>query len=104
MSSAQETLDRLTKRIPASDIPFSIQFPGGEKLSVGRGEPELQLSFRNSRSVGLLRTLDKIEFVDAYFRGGVDLEGNMLTLFALRAGLGGPHRLIKAWHSVRRLL
>jgi hypothetical protein len=60
MSSAQKTIDHLTKRIPASDIPFSIQFPSGEKLSIGRGGPEFQLSFRNSRSVGLLRTLTVI--------------------------------------------
>jgi Mycolic acid cyclopropane synthetase len=104
MSSVQKTIDRLTKRMRGIDIPFSIEFPIGEKHAVGRGESEFQLSFRNSRSLGALRTLDKIEFVDAYFHGSIDLEGNMLKLFALRAELGGPHPLIKVWHSVRRLL
>jgi cyclopropane-fatty-acyl-phospholipid synthase len=104
MSSVQKTIDRLTKRMRGIDIPFSIEFPSGEKHAVGRGESEFQLSFRNSRSLGALRTLDKIEFVDAYFHGSIDLEGNMLKLFALRAELGGPHPLIKVWHSVRRLL
>jgi cyclopropane-fatty-acyl-phospholipid synthase len=104
MSSVQKTIDRLTKRMRGIDIPFSIEFPSGEKHAVGRGESEFQLGFRNSRSLGALRTLDKIEFVDAYFHGSIDLEGNMLKLFALRAELGGPHPLIKVWHSVRRLL
>ena len=104
MSSAATTLDAFIGRVGGIATPFSIELPNGEKRNVGGGQPEFHVSLRNERALRALRTLDEAEIAEAYLHGDIDLDGDMLKPFALRAELDDRHPLVTAWRFVQPLL
>ena len=104
MSSVASTIDALINRVGGAGIPFSIELPDGEKRNIGRGTPEFHVSLRNERALRALRTLDEATIAEAYLRGDIDLDGDMLKPFALRAELDDRHPLVTAWRFIQPLL
>jgi cyclopropane-fatty-acyl-phospholipid synthase len=104
MSSVASTIDALSDRVGGVGIPFSIELPGGEKRHIGRGNPEFHVSLRNERGLKALRTLDEATIAEAYLQGDIDIDGDMLKPFALRAELDDRHPLITAWRFIQPLL
>jgi cyclopropane-fatty-acyl-phospholipid synthase len=85
MSSTAATLDALINRVGNTDISFSIELPNGETRVIGRGKPEFHVNLRNERALRALHTLDEAEIAEAYLHGDIDLDGDMLKPFTLRA-------------------
>ena len=104
MSSAASTLDAFISRVGRITIPFSIELPDGAKRTVGQGEPAFHVGLRNERAIKALRTLDEADIAEAYLQGDIDIEGDMLKPFALRATLDDSHPLVAAWRFVQPLL
>ena len=104
MSSVETTLDAFMGRVRGIDTPFSIELPGGEIRNIGKGTPEFHVSLRNERALKALRTLDEAQIADAYLHGDIDLDGDMLKPFALRAELDDRHPLVTAWRFIQPLL
>ena len=104
MSSVASTIDALTDRVGGVGIAFSIELPGGEKRNIGRGNPEFHISLRNERALRALRTLDEATIAEAYLQGDIDIDGDMLKPFALRAKLNDRHPLVAAWRFIQPLL
>lgn len=61
--------------------------------TVGDGEPLFHATLRNDRAVKAVRSLDEGYLAEAYMRGDIDLDGDMLQPFALRASLDDKHLL-----------
>ncbi len=104
MSSAASTIDALLTRLSGFATPFSIELPTGETRKVGEGEPEFSLGLRNERALRALRTLDEGDISEAYLHGDLDIEGDMLKPFTLRAFLHDRHPLVTAWRFIQPLL
>ena len=104
MSSAAATLDVLLNRLSEFATPFSIELPSGETRKVGQGEPEFRVGVRNDRAFRALRTLDEGDISEAYLHGDLDLEGDMLKPFTLRAFFHDRHPLVTAWRFIQPLL
>jgi cyclopropane-fatty-acyl-phospholipid synthase len=104
MSTAAATLDAFLNRVGGVSTPFSIELPNGEARNVGQGEAEFRVGLRNDRAIRALRTLDEGDIAEAYLQGDIDLEGDMLKPFALRASLDDRHPLVTAWRFVQPLL
>jgi len=104
MSTAAATLDAFLNRVGGVSTPFSIELPSGEKRNIGQGEAEFRVGLRNDRALRALRTLDEGDIAEAYLQGDIDLEGDMLKPFALRAQLDDRHPLVAAWRFVQPLL
>lgn len=104
MSTAAATLDAFLNRVGGVSTPFSIELPNGEKRNIGQGEAEFRVGLRNDRALRALRTLDEGDIAEAYLQGDIDLEGDMLKPFALRASLDDQHPLVAAWRFVQPLL
>jgi cyclopropane-fatty-acyl-phospholipid synthase len=104
MSSAAATLDAFINRVGGISTPFSIELPDGEKRSVGKGRAEFHVGLRNARAMRALRTLDEGDIAEAYLQGDIDIEGDMLKPFALRASLDDRHPLVAAWRFIEPLL
>ena len=84
--------------------PFSIELPSGEKRKIGLGEEEFRVGLRNERAIKALRTLDEGDIAEAYLQGDIDIEGDMLKPFALRASLDDRHPLVAAWRFIEPML
>jgi cyclopropane-fatty-acyl-phospholipid synthase len=103
MSAATATLDAFLNHLGGVSTPFSIELPSGEKRNIGQGEAEFRVGLRNDRALRALRTLDEGDIAEAYLQGDIDLEGEMLKPFALRASLDDRHPLVAAWRFVQPL-
>jgi len=104
MSPASSTLDALINRVGGIATPFSIELPNGEKRNVGLGKAKFHVGLRNERALRALRTLDEGDIAEAYLQGDIDIEGDMLKPFELRASLDDRHPLIAAWRFIEPLL
>jgi cyclopropane-fatty-acyl-phospholipid synthase len=104
MASAASTLDAFIDRVSGIKTPFSIELPDGAKRDVGRGAPEFHVGLRNDRALRALRTLDEGDIAEAYLQGDIDIDGDMLKPFALRAELDDRHLLVAAWRFIEPLL
>ncbi len=104
MSSAASTLDTFINRVGGIATPFSIELPDGAKRTIGQGEPEFHVGLHNERAIKALRTLDEGDIAEAYLQGDIDIEGDMLKPFALRASLDDSHPLVAAWRFIQPML
>jgi cyclopropane-fatty-acyl-phospholipid synthase len=104
MGSAAATLDAFLNRVGGVSTPFTIELPNGEERNIGQGEAEFRVGLRNDRAIRALRTLDEGDIAEAYLQGDIDLEGDMLKPFALRASLDDRHPLVTVWRFVQPLL
>ena len=104
MSSGATTLDAFFNRIGGFSTPFSLELPGGDRRAFGQGQPEFSVALRNDKALKALRTLDEGDIAEAYLQGDIDIEGDMLKPFALRASLDDRHPLVAAWRFIQPLL
>lgn len=91
-------------RIGTLETPFSIELPDGNKRDVGDGEPQFDVTLRTERAVKALGSLDEANIAEAYMQGDIDLEGDMISPFALRASLDDRHPIVAAWRFIQPLI
>jgi cyclopropane-fatty-acyl-phospholipid synthase len=104
MSSTSSVFDLIDTHLSGYGTPFSVELPSGEKRAFGGGEPEFFVGLRNERAMRALRTLDEGEISEAYLAGDLDLEGDMLKPFGLRAQMHDRHPLVTAWRFIQPAL
>ncbi len=104
MSSYTAVVDSLVKQV--GDIPtaFTVELPDGDSRVVGKGEPEFTVGLRNDRAIRAVRSFDEANISEAYLRGDIDLEGDMLKPFTLRQSFNDRHPLVLAWRFLEPLL
>ncbi|HEX2135945.1 MAG TPA: hypothetical protein VHG30_08570 [Microvirga sp.] len=102
-TTAEHAVDAFIDRVAYSK-PFSIAMPDGRVRRVGDGEPVFRATLRNDRAVKAVRSLDEGNLAEAYMRGDIDLDGDMLEPFALRASLHDRHFVTNAWRFLQPLL
>ncbi|MCZ6586825.1 MAG: class I SAM-dependent methyltransferase [Alphaproteobacteria bacterium] len=91
-------------RIGAIETPFSIELPDGNARDVGEGEAQFHVALRTDRAVKALSSLDEANIAEAYLQGDIDLEGDMISPFALRASLDDRHPIVAAWRFIQPLI
>lgn len=97
-------INKFIDRIGAVDTPFSIELPDGSTRDVGAGAPEFHVALRTDRALKAVGSLDEGNIAEAYLAGDIDLEGDMISPFALRASLDDRHPMVTAWRFVQPLL
>ena len=97
-------LDALIDHVGKIATPFSIELPDGEARNLGEGKPEFHVNLRNQRALRTVSSLDDGNIAEAYLCGDIDIEGDMLRPFALRAHLRDRHPLVAAWRFIEPLL
>jgi cyclopropane-fatty-acyl-phospholipid synthase len=101
---AERAVDTFISRVGANAGPFSVKLPDGQVRNVGDREPAFHAALRNDRAVKALRSLDEGNIAEAYMRGDIDLDGDMLQPFAMRAALDDRHLLTNVWRFIQPLL
>ena len=104
MTPSASAFDFILSHLKETPTSFSVELPSGEKRKFGDGEPEFRVGLRNERALKALRSLDEGELSEAYLAGDIDIEGDMLKPFGLRASLHDRHPLVTAWRFVQPLL
>lgn len=85
-------------------ITFALQLKGKSRHVFGEGEPRFTLVINDKNGLAALTTLDGTTVVEAYMNGALDIEGDLLSAFALRDMFSDSHPLINLWRFVQPLL
>jgi cyclopropane-fatty-acyl-phospholipid synthase len=96
--------ERVSARLASASFPLLVRLPNGRAESFGPGEPLLEVRALNERGLEALGSLKELEVVEAYMRGDVDLDGDLLAAMDLRDVLSDTKLHIKAWTFVQPLL
>ena len=81
-SRAERIVRRVFRDYPGS---MAVRFWNGQTLAFGGGAPEFTLVFREPRPLReLILTRDPLRLAEAYFRGEVDVEGNLYAALQLK--------------------
>jgi cyclopropane-fatty-acyl-phospholipid synthase len=83
---------------------FRVHTPGGGSLSIGDGTPAFQVFIRNERGVSALRSASELRIADAYVRGDIDIEGDVVKAMWLRNFLSDRNVWLKLWRRVQPMI
>lgn len=78
--------------------------PDGSSQRFGRGAPAFEVTLKNRSAVRAISSIDEGRIADAYLAGDIDLDGDMLKPFELRASMKDVHLLAEAWRFIQPLL
>ena len=90
-----------------TSAPFRIEFANGTVSRNAAGQPSFAIVFRNARAERHLLQYGHVGLLESYFRGDVDVEGDLALAFraAMEAGLDGDTNPLVAlrnrWHERR---
>jgi cyclopropane-fatty-acyl-phospholipid synthase len=85
-------------------VPFGLRLAGGPQHVFGGADPAFTLVVKDRNGVAALSTLDLMAIGEAYLRGALDVEGDILGVLSLRDLFKDRHPLLWAWKFVRPLL
>jgi|TARA_B110000263_G_scaffold250185_1_gene271329 cyclopropane-fatty-acyl-phospholipid synthase len=97
-------INRFIDRIGTVETPFSIELPDGKKRKIGEGNPQFDVALRTNRAVKAISSLDEANIAEAYLQGDIDLDGDMISPFALRSSLDDRHPMVAAWRFIQPLI
>ena len=97
-------LGRFAAQYADGAVPFEVVMPDGSAQLFGRGAPTFRVTLKNRNAVRAISSIDEGRIAAAYLAGDIDLDGDMLKPFALRATMKDFHLLTEAWHFIQPLL
>ena len=103
-SASLSRINRFIDRIGTVETPFTIEMPDGGKRDLGNGEPQFHVALRNKTAVKAMSSLDEANISEAYLRGDIDVDGDMISPFALRLSLDDRHPIVSAWRFIQPLI
>jgi len=96
-------IGRLLSRGTALPCSFRVHTPSGT-TTVGDDAPEFDLYIRNDAGMSALRSVSELRIADAYVRGDLELEGNVVKAMWLRDLLSDRNVWLKLWRRLQPLL
>ena len=97
-------LGRFAAQYSSGTVPFEVVMPDGTAQLFGRGAPSFRVTLKNRNAVRAISSIDEGRIAEAYLAGDIDLDGDMLKPFALRATMSDFHILTEAWRFIQPLL
>ena len=91
----------------ATPLPFRAVFPDGTEVVGGEGEPAVTVRLNNGRAAWRTVLFGHVGFLEAYFDGDIDLEGDLRQLVAIGFDSGFDRSagllvtLRNRWHGLR---
>jgi len=97
-------LDRFASRFAASPVSFDIVLPDKTVRRFGSAEPSFRVTVNNRDGLRAIGSVDEGRIGDAYLAGDIDIEGDMLRPFELRASMDDFHLVVAAWRFIQPML
>ena len=89
----------------ATNLPcaFRVHTPSGTTV-IGEGEPEFDLYIRNDNGMRALQSLEELTIADAYVRGDLDIEGDVVKAMWMRNYLDDKNLWLKVWRRLQPMI
>ena len=97
-------LGRFAAQFADSPVSFQVILPDGAVQHFGPAAPSFQITLKNRRALRALSGIDEGRIGDACVAGDIEIEGDMLAPFALRAAMKDFHLLATIWRFLQPLL
>lgn len=88
---------RTRRRVESTGIPIEIRAADGRAERVGLEDPIVEVRAANADGLTALRSLSELEIAEAYLRGDIDIEGDLVAAMRLRPALSDVRPLMRAW-------
>jgi cyclopropane-fatty-acyl-phospholipid synthase len=89
------------KELPCS---FTVHMPSGATTRIGPGEPDFDLYIHNDEGMKALRSFEELVIAQAYVRGDLDIEGDVVKAMWLRDFISDKNLWLKIWARLQPLL
>jgi cyclopropane-fatty-acyl-phospholipid synthase len=96
-------LGRFAAQFAESAVSFEVIMPDGAVQRFGPGAPSFTVTLKNARALRAVTSIDEGRIGDAYVAGDIDVEGDMLDPFVLRASMKDAHPIVAAWRFIQPL-
>jgi len=96
-------IGRMLARGTKLPCAFRVHTPD-DTLVLGEGEPEFELWIHNENGMAALRSTSELRIADAYVRGDLDIEGDVIKAMWLRDLLDDRNLWLKTWRRLQPLL
>jgi len=85
-------------------VPFALRTDTGLSHTFGNGAPVFAIIARNSSGIAALTTLDSSRIAEAYMRGDIDVDGDLMSVLSLRTMFSERHPFQFLWRFLQPLL
>src|SRR5262249_11281587 len=87
-------------------LPFglAVRTRDGHVTTIGDAAPSFELRIENDAGMKALRSLSELEICEAYIRGDIDFEGDLVRAMEFRQILTDRQPLIRLWAHLQPLL
>ena len=89
---------------PSGSIPFGLRMIDGTVHVFGEGNPAFTIILNDEKAVTALSTLDQNTIVENYLNGNLDIEGDMMSVLALRELFNDSRGMRFLWRFIQPLL
>jgi cyclopropane-fatty-acyl-phospholipid synthase len=96
--------DRFSRKLASTPVPIELRLPDGRAQRFGVAEPVLEVIVENDRGLAAVHSLKELEIVEAYMRGDLDFEGDLMAAMDIRDVLSDAQPLTRAWTLVQPAL
>lgn len=100
----QEVAEKLIDGSEPLPCGIEIHTPDGRRTVLGDGTPILSVHVRNQRGERAVRRLSLLGICEAYIRGDIDLEGDLISAASFRTRLSDREIAIKLWRRLKPLI
>ena len=97
-------LDTLLRRGNALPYAFAVHTTADDTLQIGRGEPVFHVHVRTPAGRKALQSLSELAICEAYMRGDLDFDGDLIKAMSARRVLSDNNVWIKTWRRLHPLL
>lgn len=98
-------MDGIERLFLSNALPcaFTIHSDQGVQR-IGDGEPAFAVHLRNGQGAKALQSLDELTIAEAYVRGDIEIEGDVIRAMWLRNALSDDNFLLKTWRRLQPIL
>jgi cyclopropane-fatty-acyl-phospholipid synthase len=96
-------VNSMLSRVSNLPCAFRVHTQSGA-TTVGAGEPEFDIYIRNERGLSALKSLEELTIAEAYVRGDLDIEGDVVKAMWLRTFIDDKNAWLKIWRRLQPML
>jgi cyclopropane-fatty-acyl-phospholipid synthase len=85
-------------------LSFRVHTPGGAAMAIGNGAAAFEIYIHNDRGMNALRSASELRIADAYVRGDIDIEGDVVKAMWLRNFLSDRNLWLKLWRRLQPMI
>lgn len=97
-------ISRLAAHGVAFPCSFRVHPPSGEVIAFGDGAAEFDIRIRNDHGMRALQSASELAIADAYVRGDIEIEGDVVKAMWLRNFLSDRNLWLKLWRRLQPLI